>query len=114
VDVFDLELYVKMHKSLLEMMILKKIIIGIYFLTFLNGCAQNIAILGPAYTLASTGNIYQAGLSYGSDQAVTRLTGKSTAANVKELIKPKSDDNDFEQMVKKRIRETRKKLNLTN
>tara|TARA_B100000767_G_C19483446_1_gene417161 strand:+ start:110 stop:397 length:288 start_codon:yes stop_codon:yes gene_type:complete len=95
-------------------MILKKVIIGIYLLAFLNGCAQNVALLGPAYTLASTGNIYQAGLSYGSDQAVTKITGKSTAANVKELIQPKSDDNKFEEIVKKRIRETRKKLNLTN
>ena len=46
-------------------MILKKIITGLFLLFFLNGCVQSTALLGPAYTLASTGNIYHAGLSYG-------------------------------------------------
>ena len=30
------------------------------------------------------------------------------------MLEPKSKDNEFERMVKKRIKETRKKLNLTN
>ena len=42
-------------------MILKKIITGLFLLFFLNGCVQSTALLGPAYTLASSGNIYQAG-----------------------------------------------------
>ncbi len=50
-------------------MILKKIFAGLFLLIFLNGCVQSAALLGPAYTLASSGNIYQAGLSYGSNQA---------------------------------------------
>ena len=36
-------------------MILKKIIAGLFLLFFLNGCVQNTALLGPAYTMASTG-----------------------------------------------------------
>ena len=43
-------------------MIIKKIISGIFFLCLLNGCVQSTALLGPVYTMASTGNIYQAGL----------------------------------------------------
>ena len=39
-------------------MILKKIIAGLFLLFFLNGCVQSTALLGPAYTMASTGNIY--------------------------------------------------------
>ena len=54
-------------------MILKKIIAGLFLLFFLNGCVQSTALLGPAYTMASTGNIYHAGLSYGSNQAVKVL-----------------------------------------
>ena len=41
-------------------MIFKKILIGIFLLGFLSGCAQNAALLGPAYTLSTSGNIYHA------------------------------------------------------
>ena len=34
---------------------------------FLSGCFQSIALLGPAIGGASTGKIYQAGLSYGTN-----------------------------------------------
>ena len=64
-------------------MSLKKIFAGLFLLFFLNGCVQGTALLGPAYTLASKGNIYQAGLSYGSNQAITKITGKSPAENIK-------------------------------
>ena len=70
-------------------MILKKTIAGLFLLFFLNGCVQSAALLGPAYTLASTGNIYQAGLSYGSNQAVKKITGKSPTENIKNLIDSK-------------------------
>ena len=70
-------------------MILKKIIAGLFLLFFLNGCVQSAALLGPAYTLTSTGNVFQAGLSYGSNQAVKKITGKSTTENIKSFV----DDN---------------------
>ena len=57
-------------------MSLKKIFAGLFLLFFLNGCVQGTALLGPAYTLAGTGSIYQAGLSYGSNQAITKMNGK--------------------------------------
>ena len=91
----------------------KKIIIGIFFLSFLNGCAQNAALLGPVYTLATSGNIYQAGLSYGSNHAVTKITGKTTTENIKKILEADEEDSEFEKLVKKQIIETRKKLNLT-
>ena len=91
----------------------KKIIIGIFFLAFLNGCAQNAALLGPVYTLATSGNIYQAGLSYGSNHAVTKITGKTTTENIKKILEADEEDSEFEKLVKKQIIETRKKLNLT-
>ena len=67
-------------------MILKKLIISLSFLCILNGCAQNVALLGPAITGASTGSIYQAGLSYGSNHLVKEVTGKTTTENIKSLI----------------------------
>ena len=95
-------------------MILKKIIIGILFLSFLSGCAQNMALLGPAYTLASSGSVYNAGLTYGSNEIITKTTGKTTSENLKELLAPKKKDTEFQKLVKKNIIETRKKLKLSN
>ena len=95
-------------------MILKKISIGILGIVFLSGCAQNAALLGPAYTLASTGNVYQAGFTYGSNEIITKTTGKSAAQNFKEVLTPKKDDTEFEKLVKRNIEETRKRLNLSN
>jgi hypothetical protein len=96
------------------LMILNKLTIGILIITILSGCAQNTALLGPAYTLGTSGNVYQASLTYGSDQMITKFTGKSTAQNVKEILIPKEQDSEFEKLVKNRIAETRKKLNLSN
>ena len=93
--------------------ILKKLILGIIFLSFLNGCLQNTAFLGPMYTLSSTGNVFQAGLSYGSSKVVTGITGKTPGENIKYILQPKDEDSAFEKLIKTRIKETRKKMNLS-
>ena len=102
-------------------MILKKTIAGLFLLFFLNGCMQSAALLGPAYTLASTGNIYQAGLSYGSNKAVEEITGKSPTENIKSLTDSKKSKIDEEQnydeffaLVKNRIEKTSKIINSAN
>ena len=102
-------------------MILKKIIAGLFLLFFLNGCVQSAAILGPAYTLASSGNIYQAGLTYGSNQAVKEITGKSTTENIQSLVDNKKKkieeekkQEEFFALVKSRIEKTSKIIQLAN
>ena len=102
-------------------MILKKIIAGLFLLFFLNGCLQNTAFLGPAVTVASTGSVYQAGLSYGSSQAVKKITGKSTTENIKSFIDNKKikveeeeSQEEFFVLVKSRIEKTSKIIQLTN
>ena len=95
-------------------MIKKKIVLGICCLCLLYGCVQSTAFLGPAYTLGTTGNIYQAGITYSSNHAISSLTGKSTGENIKNILQVKDKDTDFQKLVKKRIKETRKKLNLSN
>ena len=102
-------------------MILKKISAGLFLLFFLNGCLQSTALLGPAYTLASTGNIYQAGLSYGSNQAVKKITGKSPTENIQSLvdnkkikIEEKEKQDEFFALVKSRIEKTSKIIQLAN
>ena len=101
--------------------ILKKIIAGLFLLFFINGCVQSTALLGPAVTVASTGNVYQAGLSYGSSQAVKKITGKSPTENIKSLTDSKKSKIDEEQnydeffaLVKNRIEKTSKIINLAN
>ena len=102
-------------------MILKKIIAGLFLLFFLNGCVQSAALLGPAYSLVSNGNIYQAGLSYGSNQAVTKITGKSPTENIKDFIddkkikvEEKESQEEFFALVKSRIEKTSKIINSAN
>ena len=102
-------------------MILKKIIAGLFLLFFLNGCVQSTALLGPVYTLTSTGNIYQAGLTYGSNQAVKKITGKSPTENIKSLVDNKKikieeqeRQEEFFALVKSRIEKTSKIIKLAN
>ncbi|MDB9819696.1 hypothetical protein OAC07_03950 [Candidatus Pelagibacter sp.] len=101
-------------------MILKKIIAGLFLLFFLNGCVQSTALLGPAYTLASTGNVFQAGLSYVSEELIIKTTGKSTTENIKSLVDNKTikaeeeGQEEFFALVKSRIEKTSKIIQLAN
>ncbi len=92
------------------MMILRKIIYGIFILGFLTGCTSPTAMLGPAYTLTSTGSVFQAGLSYGSNEMITMYTGKTPMENVKEIAskekniqKKTLESEDFYILVKNKI-----------
>ena len=101
-------------------MIHKKIIIGLFYLLFFNGCVQSTALLGPAYTLVSSGNVYQAGLSYGSTQAVKKITGKSPTENIKSLLDNKKlkveevNYDEFFALIKNRIEKRSQIINLVN
>ena len=102
-------------------MILNKIIAGLFLFFFLNGCVQTAALIGPAYTLTSSGNIFQAGLSYGSNQAVKKITGKSPTENIKSLVdnkklkvEEKESQEEFFALVKSRIEKTSKIIQLAN
>ena len=53
-----------------------------YFLVgiILSGCAQSTAMIGPAITLASSGNVSQAGLTFFTNKAVEKETGMDTVS----------------------------------
>ena len=55
-------------------------------LVFLSGCFQTMAFLGPAITGASTGKIYQAGLSYGTNIIMEQATGKTTSEHMLSIL----------------------------
>ena len=106
-------------------MIYKKIVFGLLILNLLMGCTSPSAMLGPAYTMSSSGNILQAGLSYGSNELITQFTGKTPIENLKDasLIEAKEITNiekntleseDFYILIKNKIEKTGSILNLTN
>ena len=94
-------------------MINKKIILGLLIVVFLGACTSPSAMLGPAYTFSSSGNAFQTGLSYGSNQIVTKYTGKTLIENLQKInlknqkeinIKKKTlESQDFQILVKKKI-----------
>ena len=103
----------------------KKLIFGFFVVFFLSSCSSPSAMLGPAYTLSSTGNAHQAGLNYGSNQLVKIYTGKSTIENLKDINKYKNpkeinirkntlESEDFYFLVKNKIKNTSKILKLSN
>ena len=51
-------------------------------LFFLTSCGQIVGFIGPAITAGSTGEIYRAAYSIGSDHLVKRVTGKTTMEHV--------------------------------
>ena len=102
-------------------MINKKIVIGLFILIFLGGCASPTAMIGPAYSLTSSGNILQAGLSYGSNEMITMYTGKTPIENIQEISsieknvqKETLESQDFYILVKNKIEKTSGLLKLSN
>ena len=89
----------------------KKVIIFLLSLLFLNGCVQSSALLAPAITVASTGNIYQAGFQYGTSKAIKKETGKDTVEYISSVLNPpkeKTASEEFIILVENRIKKTKK------
>ena len=106
-------------------MINKKVIFGLFLFSMLGACGTPTAMLGPAYTFTTTGNIAQAGLSYGSDKLITSYTGKTPIENIEDITsknlsvkkniqKQTLQSEDFYQLVKSKIEMTKGKIKLSN
>ena len=66
---------------------IRKFSLYIILLIALNGCLQSTAsFIGPAYTVASTGNVYQAGLSVTINQALVHTTGEDALEHVTKIL----------------------------
>ena len=81
---------------------------------FLNGCLQSTAILGPGVTLATTGNVAQAGFQYVANNAIKNETGKDALTLVKDVVEEDHNKRmfkrNFKKMVEKRVVNARKKM----
>ena len=65
---------------------MKKIIVIIISFVFLSACTQSTVFLGPAISAGSSGNVMQAGYSYGTNMAVKQTTGKLAGEHVSSYI----------------------------
>ena len=64
----------------------KKIYLLVLISMFLTGCIQSTALLGPGVTIATTGNIMQAGFQYGANSAIKNETGKDAFTHLKDAV----------------------------
>ena len=87
-----------------------------FSLVFLSGCFQTTTLLGPSVTVATTGNVLQAGLQYGANSALKNETGKDTLEHLKDAVESQSQSHKFKRkfsdLVEKKFELTRQKLKL--
>ena len=90
------------------------IFILILNLTVLTGCIQTTSLLGPGVTIATKGNVLQAGFQYGANTALKKETGKDVLTHIKDTVDENNNNKklhvQFKQLLENRIETTRKKL----
>ena len=91
-----------------------KILLLITSLVFTTGFIPIVAIVGPATTIITSGNIYKASAQLIIDQSIKKKTGKNSLTLVKEEMKKSNDKKNFNEdlmkLVEKRIAMTHKEL----
>ena len=95
------------------------VILSFFFLT---GFVPILSLVGPSVTALTSGNIYKASAQFIINKKIEKETGKNSLTLVKTFVEDeinkKSHKNSFEedlkQLVKKRIKITRKKLDDQN
>ena len=94
---------------------------------FLTGFVPIFSIIGPSVTALTSGNIYKAGAQFIINQRIEKETGKNSLTLIKEelnktfikeeiseKIQENSFNEEFRELVEKRISLTRKKLENQN
>ena len=97
------------------------VVVSFFFFT---GFVSVFSILGPGVTAITSGNLYKAGAQFIINQRIEKETGKNSLVLIKEelnknLIKEDIKQNnsfneDLRQLVEKRIKITRQKLENQN
>ena len=77
-----------------------KIYFLIVFSISLSGCIQSTALLSPGVTIATTGNIMQAGFQYGANTAIKNETGKDVLTHLKDVVDEEQDNKKLELKIK--------------
>ena len=66
---------------------MKKSIILIITLAFLNACAEYSALVGPSLTMAKSGSVMQSGTSLATSYGIKKAIGKSPGEYALSLVK---------------------------
>ena len=96
---------------------LLKILTFILSFFFLTGFVPFASIIGPGVTVITSGSVYKATAQFMIDRTIKKKTGKGTLMIVKEEIDKKNQNkfnDELRQLVEKRIKITRKKLDDQN
>ena len=88
----------------------KKIYLLVLISMFLTGCIQSTALLGPGVTIATTGNIMQAGFQYGANSAIKNETGKDAFTHLKDAVEEEQDNQKLEKKIKNLAQNTIQKI----
>lgn len=104
-------------------LLMRLILILSYLITsiLISGCFQSTAMVGPALTLVSTGNVVQAGFSYSANKAIEDNTGMTATEHLmnsieeqkikkQEISRIDKVKEEFIILVKSNFEKTRKKL----
>ena len=93
---------------------IKKTFFYFGLLVLLSGCYQSTAMVGPALSFASSGSLYQAGLSFSANKAIEKETGLSPAGHMNEIVKKKNKEKKMEEkllhLIVSNYNKTRKEL----
>ena len=77
----------------------KKIYLLVLISIILSGCIQSTALLGPGVTIATTGNIMQAGLQYGANTAIKKETGKDALTHLKSAVETEKNSQKLNKKI---------------
>ena len=72
---------------------MKKSIFFVAIFIILNGCAQFTAVLGPTFTMATTGSVVQTSATMATSYGVKKKTGKSPGEHLNSLVKESFEVN---------------------
>ena len=101
-------------------MILKLLKLCLFFTTFLflTGFVHLPAVLGPAITVATSGNLYKASAQLVIDNEIKKKTGKSSLSYITEEVSKNNKENrinrDLRDLIEKRVEIVHQKLNDQN
>jgi len=95
---------------------IRKLAIYLFFLSTLNGCAQGLAFLGPAFSYSKSGSVIQSALSYGTNVAFNKAKAKSSTENMENAFDGNKtiNNSDFFKSVKNKIDNSSSITNLAN
>ena len=101
-------------------MILKFFKLCLFLTTFLflTGFVHLPAVLGPAITVATSGNLFKASAQLVIDNEIKKKTGKSSLAYLTEEVSKNNQENsinkDLKDLIEKRVKIVNQKLNDQN